>query len=161
MSIADQLTRVKADLDAVYAAGKAAGGGSGNRREYSGTIDEEVVGTSAYATLVEDDFLGTIRNLDTLFVRVECDVEPTAHTIVKNWASNVNGEVFPVAQTQLVYRYGSNGSRSLATLDKALDEDYVSGVGALHITESGKLLLYSGSPNYKIVPCNFKAIVEW
>lgn len=137
--------------------------GTKQRKEYHDTIKSEVKGNTAddFVVLCEDDLLAEIRTLDTLFVRVECDIEPAPYTIAKNWASNRAGEVFPVAQTQLVYRYGSNGSRSFATLDKALNEDYVSGVGALHITESGKLLFYSGSPNYAIRPCAFKVIVEW
>lgn len=178
-------------LDGVYAAGQKAGGGGGidtsdatatvadidwdktayvngekiigakHRREYSDEISAEVVGQTSYVTLLQDNLLKDIRTLETLFVRVECDIEPNIYTIVKNWATNVNGEAFPVTTRQLVYRYDGNSLKSFVPVDKALYDDYVSGVGVLHITENGELLWYSGSPNYRIRPCTFKVIVEW
>lgn len=192
MTIAEKLTIAKADLDAVYEAGKKAGGGGSGidtsdatataadidcdktayvdgekiigakqRREYSGTIDADVVGQTAYVTLLQDALLAAKREEATLFVRVECNIGPTAYTIVKNWATNVNGGAFPVTTRQLVYRYDANSLKSFAPVDKALYDDYVSGVGVLRITENGELLWYSGSPNYRIRECTFKVIVEW
>lgn len=189
MTIAEQLTRAKDDLDAVYAAGKAAGGGgidtsdatatadqidygqtayangekitgTKHRREYKGTIESEVKGYDAYATLATDNLLAEKRALDTLFVRVEFDVEPQAHTIVKTWASNVNGEFIPSIGNQLVHRIDANGGRILTNLLKTIYDDPAA-IGLVHITENGELRLYSGSPNYAIRPCNFEVIVEW
>lgn len=170
MTIAEQLTQTMEPLlDAVYAAGKAAGGGGGGgkRREYSGTIDGEVKGSYAYATLAKNDFLAEIRNLDTLFVRVECDIDidpndPPKYTIVKTWASNVNGELIPTTGNQLVYRLDSGGNRSLANILRPLYQDPATvSVGQLHIAEDGELRLYSASLSYAIRPCTYKVIVEW
>lgn len=150
-----------------YADGKKVNG-SKHRREYSGTIENEVTGSSAYTTLLQDDLLAEIRTLDTLFVRLECysDVfsseEERKYTIAKNWASNTDGETLPLANAQVSYRYGGNGTRNYGNMANRLcDAPTSSTVGLLHITESGELLFYSGSPNYKIIPCNFKVIVEW
>ena len=164
MTIAEQLTRAKQDLDAVYAAGKAAGSPK-NRKEYSGTIDTEVVGTWSYATLLQDDLLAEIRTLDTLFVRVECDVEPQAYTIIKTWANNASAKVMPAynGHTQVVHRFGSSGGSDISGNTETLYSTSVSGkVGLLNITEDGELRWYSGSNgNYYIRPCKFKVIVEW
>lgn len=167
MTIAEQLTRAKADLDAVYEAGKAAGGGGGNRREYSGTVAEEVKGNTVkdFAPLCQDTLLAEKRESATLFVRVEFATKDDTYLITKNWASNVNGEVFPVAYTQLVYRLGGGGTRTFGTLTKTLYDEVDStavGVGLLHITTGGELRIYSGSPNYKIQKdSTYKVIVEW
>lgn len=161
MTIAEQLTQTMEPLlDAVYAAGKAAGGGGGNRREYNDTIESEVKGSSAYAVLAQDEFLADIRTLDTLFVRVECNIEPTAYTIIKTWASNVNGDFLPAVGHQLVYRLDGDAKRIYTNVVKPIYDD-PGAIGFVHITEDGELRMYSGSPNYAIRPCNFKVIVEW
>jgi hypothetical protein len=159
MTIAEQITRAKNDLDAVYEAGKKAGG-TKQRREYHGTIEEVVVGSYAYATLLQDNLLAEIRTLDTLFVRVECDIEPTAYTIIKTWASNVNGDVIPAVGQQIVYRTNSEAGRIFTNVTKPIYDDPTA-IGFVHITEGGELRLYSGSPNYVIRPCDFKVIIEW
>lgn len=165
MTIAEQLTRAKQDLDAVYAAGKAAGSPK-NRKEYTGTIDTEVVGTGSYATLLQDDLLAEIRTLDTLFVRVESDLtEPLAYTIVKTWATN-NTQTIPTADMQRIHRWSSTGGYDTAgnaiRLDSTTGSEINGKVGLLNITEDGELRWYSGSNgNYYIRPCKFKVIVEW
>ena len=163
MTISEQLTQTMEPLlDAVYEAGKKAGGGGGNRREYNGTIKEDIVGTYSYATLVEDSFLGTIRDRDTLFVRVECDIEPAEYTVVRSWASNVIGEVIPINNYQMNQRFGKDAIVNYNTVAKALYDAPAGGlVGLLHISENGELRLYSGSATYTIRSCNYKVIVEW
>ena len=161
MTIEEKLNRAKADLDAVYAAGKAAGGG-GNRREYNGTIETPVTGLSAYFILAQDDLLAEIRDRDTLFVRVECDIEPTEYTVVRSWASNVIGEVIPINNYQMNQRFGKDAIVNYNTVAKALYDAPAGGlVGLLHISENGELRLYSGSATYTIRSCNYKVIVEW
>lgn len=142
--------------------------GTKHRREYSGKIESEVCGASACTELLQDDLLAEIRTLDTLFIRVECysgvfsSENERKYTIAKNWASNTVGETLPLANAQVSYRYGSSGTRNYGNMTNRLcDEPTSSTVGLLHITTDGKLLFYSGSPNYKIIPCDFKVIVEW
>lgn len=174
MSIAEQLTQTMEPLlDAVYAAGKAAGtGGSGNRREYSGKIVSEVVGSDVskdYVTLVEaNTFLEGIYDSATLFVRVEWypEVPDTREklTIVKNWAVNVPQEVMPSSQCQLIKRYDANAVTSLGYNAIPLCSEKfpdTGRVGILKITKYGELRLYSGSTGYAIRPGTYKVIVEW
>lgn len=168
MSIAEQLTRAKADLDAVYAAGKAAGSPK-NRKEYSGTIDTEITGNTAddYAVLIEEnDFLAdeNIRKSPMLFIRVECEFEEAIPlTIVRTWAGNAAIGGVPAAAKQLIYRMGSNAEFSAGSNNFTLyDSSVGSTVGQINITEYGELRLYSGSNrNYYIRPCTYKVIVEW
>lgn len=135
--------------------------GTKHRREYKGTIASEVKGYDAYATLATDNLLAEIRTLDTLFVRVEFDVEPTSYTIVKTWASNVDGGVMPTIGHQLVHRLDASAKTSFSNILRTIHEEPITSVGLLHITENGELRAYSGSLNYAIRPCNFKVIVEW
>ena len=139
--------------------------GTNHRREYTGEIVSTVLGSGAYAVLVQDELLAEIRNLDTLFVRVECDIEPTAYSVVKNWASNVILEVIPSdgsgSAYQFVYRYGSSAERNMSTISRPVYADDTSGVGFVEITEDGELRCYSNSNNYAIRPCKYKVIVEW
>lgn len=194
MTIAEQLTQAMEPLlDAVYAAGKAAGGGGGidtsdatasaadidygktayvdgekitgtkQRREYKGTIAPEVKGSNAYATLATDKLLAEIRKYETLFIRVEFDAAPEKYTILKTWASNVNGELIPAVGEQLVHRIdGSdpNGKTILTNLVKPI-YDNPPAIGFVHITEAGELRIYSGSPNYAIRAVSYRVIVEW
>lgn len=147
--------------------------GTKHRREYSGTIDTDVVGVAAYARLLQDDLLAAIREYDTLFVRVESDAKPQAYTIVKTWASN-NVHTIPTSETQRIHRWGGTGGYDTAgnaiRLDSTDPLEINGKVGLLNIAvvettdgqETGELRWYSGSNgNYYIRPCNFKVIVEW
>lgn len=164
MTIAEELTAAMNPLlDAVYAAGKKAGGVK-NRKEWDCEIKESMTGANAYVALLKDEILGKNRTLDTLFVRVDCDfAEPIANTVVKTWASNVAGKVIPLGYTQLILRWDKNAANNAAYTDLTLHSDTVGGnVGQVHITEDGELRLYSGSyGTYYLRPCKVKVIVEW
>jgi hypothetical protein len=137
--------------------------GTKHRREYKGTIASEVKGSNAYATLATDNLLAEIRTLDTLFVRVEFDADKEKYTILKTWASNVNGEFIPAVGEQLVHRIdGSdpNGKTILTNLVKPI-YDAPPAIGFVHITEAGELRIYSGSLNYAIRAVSYRVIVEW
>lgn len=147
--------------------------GSKHRREYSGEIVESVVGISKYVTLVQDDLLVEIRTLDTLFVRVESDVEPQAYTVIRTFASNGYAKVMPSTNNfaQTVHRLGSTGGNDMSGNTEPLYSTNVSSkVGLVNIAvvekddgqTTGELRWYSGSNgSYYIRKSNFKVIVEW
>lgn len=139
--------------------------GTNHRREYDGEIVSTVLGSGVYAVLAQDELLAEHRTSDTLFVRVEFDIEPTPYTVVKNWASNVPLEVIPsdgsANACQYVYRYSSSAERNMAIHSRPVYDDDTSGVGFVQITEDGELRCYSNSSNYAIRPSNYKVIVEW
>lgn len=139
--------------------------GAKHRREYTGEIVSTVVGSSAYAVLAQDELLAEIRNLGTLFVRVEFDIAPTAYTVVKNWASNVIMDVIPMNSTnsyQFTHRWDADAKRDLGACNVPINSDTSASVGCVLITEDGELRCYSrSSNNYAIRPSNYKVIVEW
>ena len=141
--------------------------GTNHRREYTGEIVSTVVGATAYVVLLQDELLAEIRTLDTLFIRVECDIEPTAYTVVKNWAANRAMNTIPVDPTlsgnmcQFTYRLDASATRNLSYISVPVNTDAPNSVGCLQITEDGELRCYSNSGNYAIRPCNYKVIVEW
>lgn len=139
--------------------------GTKHRREYTGEIVSTVLGSGLYAVLAQDELLAEIRNLDTLFVRVEFDIAPTAYSVVKNWTSNVPLEVIPSdgseAVCQYVYRWSSSAERNMGSHHRTVYAPDTSGVGYVQITEDGELRCYSNSYNYAIRPSNYKVIVEW
>jgi hypothetical protein len=139
--------------------------GTKHRREYGYEITEPVVGHAAYVALAKDDLLAEIRTLDTLFIRVESDIEPTAYTVVKTWAANDIQKV-PTADRQRTHRWGSSANYDTAgnsiRLDSTTDSEINGKVGLVNITEDGELRWYSGSNgNYYLRHCNVKVIVEW
>lgn len=73
MTIAEQITRAKADLDAVYAAGKAAGGGGENALKYAKQVDGLFSGAifpDEYKLVVELDDDTAPTNLTGMFRNV-------------------------------------------------------------------------------------------
>lgn len=169
-------TATAADIDydrIAYAKGQKITG-TKQRREYSGTLETKpnepaqgaIVGSYAYLELAKDELLKEIREYDTLFIRVEFDIDLTdptelpKYTIVKTWATNVDGELIPAAGNQLVYRINDDPKVVRTNLLKKIYDD-PPGIGFVHITEDGELRIYSGSLNYAIRPSNFKVIVEW
>ena len=159
-------TASEADIDCgktAYAGGEKITG-TKHRREYLGGILEgTVVGLYAYLELAKEDLLKEIREYDTLFIRVEFDIDPKNlpnYTIIKTWATNVNGDVLPATGQQLVYRIDGDGKKIRTNLLKPIYDD-PGAIGFVHITEDGELRIYSGSQNYAIRPSNYKVIVEW
>lgn len=138
--------------------------GAKHRREYSGTIEADKVGQWANVTLAQDALLATIRELPTLFVRVECDTQ-TPGSILKTWANNGFLNVIPTYNNhfQVVHRITEAGANSIGGNGETLYSTSVdSKVGLVNITEDGELRWYSGSTGtYKIRKSNFKVIVEW
>ena len=135
-----------------------------NRRVYTGTITTTTVGQGAYVVLAKDSILAEHRSDLSLFVRVEFDIEPTAYTVVKNWAGNVNGVVLMDSTTnkQLVKRWDGSALQQITSSAISIDTDEISGVGQVRITEDGELRIYSNSnSNYAIRPSNYTVRVEW
>ena len=144
-----------------YADGKKLTG-TLRRKEYTGNIVSTVVGTNAYAVLVQDELLAAIRNEETLFVRVDFDIQPTAYTILKSWGANSVGSVIPNQDYQITARYDVNAAYNPASNKVPVNTNSPTGVGCLQITENGELRCYSNSTtNYAIRPCTYKAVVEW
>jgi hypothetical protein len=159
-------TATASDIDydkTAYANGEKVTG-TKHRREYSGTIEADKVGQWASVTLVQDDLLATIRELPTLFVRVECDTQ-TPGSILKTWANNGFLKVIPTYNNhfQVVHRITEAGANSIGGNGETLYSTSVdSKVGLVNITEDGELRWYSGSTGtYKLRKSNFKVIVEW
>lgn len=129
---------------------------------YKGRITEVVKGSGVYAVLAKDSFLAEHRADETLFVRVEFDVEPAPYTIVKNWASAVAYEVIPDNYTQYAYRYNGNGETDIRKSTSCVfTNDSPDGVGSVLISEDGELRIYSNSTNFAIRPSAYTVIVEY
>lgn len=146
-----------------YANGKKLTG-TLHRKEYTGEIVSTVVGSGAYAVLVQDEFLAEIRNEELLFVRVEFDIEPTAYTVLQNWCTNSARLVFPggAKEYQHVARYDANAAYSNIYVNVPVNTNSPQSVGCVQITGNGELRCYSNSStNYAIRPCTYKVVVEW
>ena len=141
--------------------------GTMRRKEYNGEIVSTVLGGSVYAVLAKDACLAEHRNDETLFVRVEFDIAPTAYTIVKTWAQNgVPGDVILVNTTtacQHIYRWDADAARSMGgNVNPPNLDSNPGGVGWVQITADGELRCYSNSTsNYAIRPSKYKVVVEW
>lgn len=138
--------------------------GTLHRKEYTGEIVSTVIGTKAYAVLVQDELLAEIRNEELLFVRVEFDIEPTAYTVLRTWGTNSPHLVFPnqIDHYQQVLRYNANAEYSIGTVNVPVNTNSPISVGCIQITGNGELRCYSNSTtNYAIRPCAYKVVVEW
>ena len=138
--------------------------GTLRRKEYTGEIVYTVLGTGAYAVLAQDDFLAEIRNEALLFVRVEFDIEPTAHTVLRNWGANSHNLVIPETANcyQRTVRYDANAKYSNSQINVPVNTDSPISVGCVQITGNGELRCYSNSTsNYAIRPCTYKVVIEW
>ena len=138
--------------------------GTLRRKEYTGEIVSTVVGTGAYAVLVQDELLAEIRNEELLFVRVEFDIGPTPYTVLKSWSTNSHNLVIPDSNThyQQVLRYDVNAEYSAGYVDVPVNTNSPKSVGCVQITGNGELRCYSNSStNYAIRPCAYKVVVEW
>lgn len=138
--------------------------GTLRRREYTGNIESTVIGSNAYAVLVQDELLAQIRNEELLFVRVKFDIEPAAYTILQNWGTNSGNLVIPGGESdyQHVARYDANATYNNSTVQVPVNTNSPTSVGCVQITENGELRCYSNSSsNYAIRPCTYKVVVEW
>ena len=138
--------------------------GTLRRREYAGEIVSTVIGTGAYAVLVQDDLLAEIRNEELLFVRVEFDIAPTAYTVLKTWGVNSYNLVIPdtVIGYQHVVRYDANAEYNNSRINVPVNTNSPISVGCVQITGNGELRCYSNSTsNYAIRPCTYKVVIEW
>ena len=146
-----------------YANGKKLTG-TLHRKEYTGEIVSTVLGTGAYAVLVQDELLAEIRNEELLFVRVEFDIEPTAYTVLQNWCTNSASLVIPggANEYQRVARYGPNAKYNNAYVTVPVNTNSPKSVGCVQITGNGELRCYSNSTtNYAIRPSKYKVVIEW
>lgn len=138
--------------------------GSMHRREYTGEIVSTVLGSGVYAVLAQDDFLAEHRNDETLFVRVEFDIEPTAYTVAKNFTSNdaYNTIWDSTVDYQKIFRWSASAEKSVnQNTNPPNVTDNPGGVGFVQITETGELRCYSNSSNYAIRPSTYEVVVEW
>lgn len=142
-------------------------GGETNYKKYTGEIVSSVVGTLAYANLVQDEFLATIRDEETLSIVVTFDIEPTAYTIVQNIAFNKAGVLYGWGENEYQYtlRYGVDAninSNKIATPLCTNSEEELTGVGCVMLTAEGELRIYSLSAvNYHIRPSTYTVEVRW
>ena len=136
--------------------------GTSRHKEYTGNIVSTVIGTGAYAVLVQDELLANIRNEELLFVRVDFDIQPTAYTVLKSWGANSTRLVIPNVNYQVVARYDADVAYITQYNKVPVNTNTPTGVGCLEIAENGELRCYSNSStNYAIRPCTYKVVVEW
>lgn len=134
-------------------------------KEYSGEIVSTVVGVSTYVELVEDALLAEIRDIETLFITLELDIEPTAYTVKRTYAFNRSSML--VGWTgddpcQYVHRYGADSTSSSQTIAFPInDTESSGGIGRIIITEDGKMLCTANSNNYALRPANYTIKVVW
>ncbi len=130
------------------------------RKVYTGTIAETILGYSAYTVLAKDSFLAEHRADENLFVRIEFDIEPTAHTVVKVWGQSESRAVFPVDFPQITLRYDGSTANNIRNSSLKFTDGSPDGVGSVLITEDGELRIYSESNNYAIRPSAYTVVVE-
>lgn len=132
------------------------------RKVYRGTVTETVVGQGVYAVLAKDSFLAEHREDETLFIRIQFDVEPQAYTIAETWCVGENKKGFlPSNAYQCCKRYTSVTEISYSSPGVPVNSENSHGVGCVLIMDDGELRIYSNSSsNYAIRKAAYTVIVE-
>ena len=136
-------------------------------RFFQGEIVSTVIGSDAYAVLLNDPIIAEHFYDPNLWIKVRFDIASTPYTVIETWGFNTS-TTSPNALDragQQVMRYNSSGARSNNQMGIAINgvnEIGASvGVGRIEITQTGEVRIYSGSTNYAIRPSKYTVEVNW
>ena len=140
--------------------------GTVKHRFFQGEIVSTVLGSTAYAVLLQDAVIAEHFYDPNLWIKVTFDIEPTPYTVAETWGFNTTGLHEIVKRTgQRVLRYDSSGNYSEGNMAIAINGVNSSGtdagVGRIEITQTGEVRIYSKSGNYAIRPSKYTVEVNW
>lgn len=140
--------------------------GTVKHRIFQGEIVSTVLGSTAYAVLLQDAVIAEHFYDPNLWIKVTFDIESTPYTVKETWGFNTTATHSILKRAgQAVRRYDGSGNYSEGNMHAAINGVNTTssdiGVGRIEITQTGEVRIYSKSGNYAIRPSKYTVEVNW